>query len=559
MKKKRIYTVPLLVGVLVCSMIFQPLQVMATGEGVETGGEVQEETEPPIPESYYLPIESNDIAGWPAGPQIEAESAIVMEANTGAILYAKNIEAKQYPASITKMMTGLLGVEYGQPDKKMKLSEYAVFSIEPGSSHVGLQPGEKITMQQALYGLMLESGNDAANGIAEKVAGSVNAFVQMMNDRAAALGCTNTHFENAHGLHSENHYTCAKDMALISAEAFRNPTFVEIAGASHYEVPETNKVDEIRYWVNHHAMISKESRRYEGCLGGKTGYTSDALNTLVTCAEREGMKLVCVVLRVNGSDKALDETKALLDYGFDNFNMTETVNEDASMKRSDLLGLVPFGEGRKLRDAVLDEQVVQIEGKTEVVLPKGADAGQLERTISAGNVNYCFGGWQVGKTSISFTPVDYEIPEPEAPETEPQQAAAEIEKEMPETEEQDIWRNAVSSVKNACYTAAEWIYENDVFAALAVLVLILMLLPLLAIAYVRDRSSRKIRKARQREREERTKIEKEIDSKTVSEIEAELRANLERESTAAEKVEDDSLEQDSEDKEGNKNELGISD
>ena len=140
--------------------------------------------EPEIPESYYYPIESNAIPGWPQGPAIEAASAVVMDLDSGTFLYSKNMDAKQYPASITKIMTTLIALEKGNLDDVVTLSDYAVYSIEEGSSHIGLREGEKLTLRQLLYGVMLESANDGANGVAEHIAGTIRNFTDMMNEKA---------------------------------------------------------------------------------------------------------------------------------------------------------------------------------------------------------------------------------------------------------------------------------------------------------------------------------------------------------------------------------------
>lgn len=191
--------------------------------GEDTAEDSGEETEY-IPESYYWTVESNEISGWPGGPQIEAEAAVVMDADTGAFLYSKNMDRKEYPASITKIMTALVAIESGKLDSKIRFSENAVYNLEEGSSHVGIQVGEVLSMRRALYGLMLESANDVANGIAETVGGSTVAL-RSDEAKAAELGCVNTHFTNPHGLRNEEHYTCARDMALIIAAALKHPTF----------------------------------------------------------------------------------------------------------------------------------------------------------------------------------------------------------------------------------------------------------------------------------------------------------------------------------------------
>lgn len=287
----------------------------ASEEDGENGADIEAE----IPE---IPVESNEIDGWPQGPQVSAESAIVMEAQTGTILYAKNIDAAEYPASITKIMTVLLALENCSMDETVTFSENAVFSIERGSSHIARTTDEELTMEQCLYAIMLESANECANAVAEHIAGSTEAFADMMNQKAADLGCTNTHFVNPHGLHDPEHYTSAHDMALITQAALKYDKFREIAGTVRYTIPPTNKNENELMMNNHHCMIStyKTSKYLDSTVfAGKTGFTTDALNTLVTCAHRSEMDVICVILR-GPSGTAYPDTASLLDYVSNHFS-----------------------------------------------------------------------------------------------------------------------------------------------------------------------------------------------------------------------------------------------
>lgn len=280
-----------------------------------------EETESEETEPSQISIESNEIQNWPTGPSVSADSAIVMDASTGTILYSKNIDARQYPASITKIMTTLVALENSALDETVVFSQNAVFSIERNSSHIARTTDEELTMEQCLYAIMLESANECANAVAEHIAGSTEAFADMMNAKAAELGCTNTHFVNAHGLHDENHYTSARDMALITQAALKNDTFRQIVGTVKYTLPPTNKNDQELVMFNHHAMMTTHRTSLyldDTVFAGKTGYTTDALNTLVTCAARNDMDLICVLLR-GPSGTPYPDTEALLDYVTDNF------------------------------------------------------------------------------------------------------------------------------------------------------------------------------------------------------------------------------------------------
>ena len=183
-------------------------------------------------ERKNLEIQSNQIKGWPEGPAIGAEAAILIEADTGTILYSKNIYEHLYPASITKLMTGLLAYERLSMDDMVPFSATAVYSIEYGSASIGIDPGEAMTVEQSLYALFVASANEVAAGLAEKIAGSLDKFAEMMTIRARQLGCRNTHFTNSNGLFNEKHYTCAYDMAQIAREFFSHEELCTIANTS---------------------------------------------------------------------------------------------------------------------------------------------------------------------------------------------------------------------------------------------------------------------------------------------------------------------------------------
>jgi D-alanyl-D-alanine carboxypeptidase (penicillin-binding protein 5/6) len=258
---------------------------------------------------------------WPQGPNVHAEAAIVMEASTGLILYEKNIHETYYPASITKILSALLVIENSSLGDVITFSRDAIYNIERDSSHISIDVGEQLTVQQCLYGILLESANEATYGAAEFVAGSIPAFAEMMNEKAKSLGALNSNFVNPHGLPDDNHYTSAYDMALITREAMKNETFRKITGTRTYQIPPTNKQKDTRYLRNHHKFILKNDLSYEGTIGGKTGYTSKAKYTLVTVAKRGDLELICVIMKDDTSAHQYEDTAKLLDFGFDNFSV----------------------------------------------------------------------------------------------------------------------------------------------------------------------------------------------------------------------------------------------
>lgn len=264
-------------------------------------------------------IETNKIPGWPQGPDIFSETAVVMEESTGTVLYDKGMNEARYPASTTKILTTLLALEQKPLTDVVTFTETGVRDVFPGSSNIGMQLGEQLTMEQCLYAIMLKSANEVASQVAEYVGGTEAAFVEQMNQRAQAIGCTNTHFVNASGWHDDNHYSTAHDMALIAREAMKNPEFMKITGTMSYEIPPTNMNSETRTLSSHQALLFPGDYYYEGCLGGKTGDTDEGGSSLVTYAERNGIRLICVVMKSNGGGESAVDTISLLDYCYNNF------------------------------------------------------------------------------------------------------------------------------------------------------------------------------------------------------------------------------------------------
>lgn len=296
----------------------------ATGTNENADGELTEEElyEQQLQEIYDMPVQSNKIENWPKGPGTYGEAAIVMEARTGAILYAKNIDDKHFPASITKVLTALVAVENGEMTDPVKMSHDSVAFLQPGDSSIALKEGDEINLEQALYATLLASANEAAYTVAENVGINVGHdyewFIDQMNVRCKELGGMNSSFVNANGLHDENHYTTARDMALIGCEIFEHPEVFEIMQTRQYVIEESDTVEEHVFQQKHKMLLEGYQAYYEDAIGGKTGYTSDALSTLITMADNGEMELVCVVLRTYGRN-IYPDTTALFEYGFDNF------------------------------------------------------------------------------------------------------------------------------------------------------------------------------------------------------------------------------------------------
>ena len=367
MKKQFAATIRILVAFLLILAMF-PVRTLAVG-GSASRREVS---------LRYL-------SNWPGGPELNSRSAILIEMNSGEILFAKNEDEKRYPASITKVMTALLTIENCKMDEKVTFSHAAVTDLEEGGYNGYYKEGEELTVEQCLYGLLLESVNECGYALAEHIAGSVPAFAEMMNKRAEELGCTKTHFNNPHGLNDENHFTTAHDMAKIFWACLQNEKFYEIDSTLTYKIDPTEKNPEGFSMKMHHKMMQSGSDYYyEGVKAGKTGYTSIAKNTLLTYAEKDGVELLCVVMKGDGGGAVYSDTKALLNYGFKNFSMVDMTEN-----------VTNFVAGLNLGNSM----PVKVEGSSLFYLPNGVDSlvltlekkGAFDPDGTVGNLIFTFG------------------------------------------------------------------------------------------------------------------------------------------------------------------------
>lgn len=343
-----------------------------------------------LDKAYKIPTESNSWEGWVKGPGTYGEAAIVMEVSTGAILYAKSIDSKQFPASITKILTALVALENGEISSEVTFSHDSVAFLQPGDSSVGLKEGNVISLEQALYATLLASANEAAYAVGENVGKKAgydyNWFIEQMNAKVQQLGGVNSHFVNTNGLHDANHYTCARDMALIGRELFNHPEFFKIVQTLEYKIPASKTVEEHVFQQKHKMLRPEDSNYYKYAIGGKTGFTSDALSTLVTMAEKDGVQLVCVVLRTHGKNVYPDSTN-LLEYGFKNFSKID------------------------ITDQVRSEDVAEaMPGDNYVIIPKGAAFTDLDMELvpdteseDKATLNYTYHGNYVGSAYVKLS------------------------------------------------------------------------------------------------------------------------------------------------------------
>ena len=256
---------------------------------------------------------------YPEVPEIDGEAAVLIDVDTGAILYSKNPHQKMYPASITKIMTALLAVENLAMEDTFTFTQDILNVLPWDAAKYGYVAGEEVNIRDLIYVLLLRSANEVAIGLGIKIAGTEEQFANVMTNKAKEIGAVNTNFENATGLHDDNHYTTAYDMALIAMEAMENATLAEVWGNPSYIVNPTNvEPDVVRIWNRHNMLVSTQPAYYSYAKGGKTGYTDEAGRTLVTYASRDGRNLMCVVMK-SGTETVYDDTRRLFEFGFAEF------------------------------------------------------------------------------------------------------------------------------------------------------------------------------------------------------------------------------------------------
>ncbi len=345
-----------------------------------------------------------------AGPELKSTSAIMMQAGTNRIMYEKNADAKAYPASTTKIMTGLLAIENLAPETELTVSESAI-QIDRDGSNMGLLNGEVLTVEQLLYGLLVHSANDAANVLAEAVAGDISGFVDQMNTRAAELGMSHTHFVNAHGYHDDEHYTTARDLLTLAKAAMQNELFRRVVATATYTIPPTNKYPEERILSNNNSLINtaRDHRYlYKGAAGIKTGHTSKAGYCLVSYADRDGLGYYCVTLNapVDVANASFTDTIALLNHGFKDFTLKTVTNGSEIMATRDV------------KWAKADEQaILSAAAPLDVLLPVEYDAEKLTHEITVeenivapvhkgdilGRITYYYDGDELGSADLAVT------------------------------------------------------------------------------------------------------------------------------------------------------------
>lgn len=379
-----------------------------TGESTEIDGNVGNEDGSGTPDNSWENAINTDYVEGSATlavpPEIVGKAAILMDADTGAILYAKDAYNTMYPASITKIMTALLTIENCSQEDIVTYPAECINQLPYDASRYGVVAGEQVTVRDSLYMLLLRSANEVAIGLAMHVAGSEAAFGEMMTERAKQAGALNTQFTNASGLHQDTHYTTAYDMAMIAKDAIKNTTFAQVWGSPTYTISPTNKVSRTNtIWHTHQMLVNTRANYYSYAKAGKTGYTNAAGRTLITYASKNGMNLICVVMKSTTASICSD-TRALFEYGFDNFKKINAKDGEIRFGQASDSFFIKHKDLFEYSGALLEI------GSANVTIPSNADLSEVgyyleypeEGASNILNIKYYIGDNYLGKTSLTL-------------------------------------------------------------------------------------------------------------------------------------------------------------
>jgi D-alanyl-D-alanine carboxypeptidase len=314
---------------------------------------------------------------WPSDTGIQAEAGIVIDGDSGAVIFGQNIHVPYPPASITKILTALIVLENADLDDMVTFSKDSIYNVEEGSGNkLNVDTGDRLSVEDCLYSLLLHSCNQAANALAEHVAGSREEFVRRMNDRIKELGCTSSHFDNPSGLNGDSQYVTAYDMALIAKAAYGNKKLVEISSAISHNIPPTANNPEGLTIYNEHRLVKTTDPKSEfycpPAVAGKTGYLIKAGNTVVTYGEQDGKRLISVILKGSPKQYFIDG-KTLLEFGFSRFeNFPVTGNESGYTS-----GEAPV----EINGTSCKPSELELEPGRVITLPKGAEFSQADKTL----------------------------------------------------------------------------------------------------------------------------------------------------------------------------------
>ena len=328
--------------------------------------------------------------------EIDAKAALVVENNSGKIIYEDEAKEQNYPASVTKILTAIIVLENCKLDDTATVSSSAISKVPEGYVVAPLFVGEKMKINDLLYALMLKSANDAAYVLAEHVGGSIDGFSDLMNKKAKEIGCENTHFVNPNGIHNEEHYTTAYDMYLISKYAMQNEEFRKIVSTYQYTLPVTNKYsNKDRVMKNTNDFVNPNSKYYNEDVNGiKTGTTLQAGNCLITSATKEGLDIITVILGAKTSDSKFSETKKMIDYTFDNYkysklhkkeDIIKNIKVEKATKETEDLNLIIDTDIEVLHNTKIDldeiKPEIKLNDKIEAPIIKGQELGTVKYTV----------------------------------------------------------------------------------------------------------------------------------------------------------------------------------
>lgn len=315
--KTKIFAI-MIILITIINIYCAPLTAQATNQAqATTQNQLTDTTQTTVPEPNF---------------KIYSEAAILIDSNTGKVLYGKNEHQKQYPASTTKIITAILAIENCKLTDRISASYDAVMSIPSGYANAGIQPGEEFTVKDLLNMFLIHSANEIGNIFAEHISGSIEDFALLMNQKAAELGCQNTHFTNPSGIHDPEHYSTAYDMALIARHCMKNDTFRSIVSTLKYSVEATDKTEK-RYFRNTNDLIDPSSKYYyESAIGMKTGFTSQAKNCLIGASLKDNLELITVALGAEAADDGRSgryvDTLNLFDYGYANYKTQQIATKN---------------------------------------------------------------------------------------------------------------------------------------------------------------------------------------------------------------------------------------
>lgn len=423
MKKRRFLCLILLLSMLLT------LSAFAT-ESETSEVPTVEETTPTTENDFLTPPPPLREFNYPTDFTIDAGAYALIELKSNTIIYSKELDMKRYPASLTKIMTCMLAIEYGNMQDILTVSATALDNLSEFGSSAGLVEGEEISLENMLYCIMLWSANEGCNVIGEYISQDVASFVDLMNETAKALGMENTHFANTHGLHNENHYTTVRDMTILTRWAWQNETFRRFATATTYEVPATNKSPaRVLHTTNYLTATDVDSRYYYSLASGiKTGFTTPAGGCLVSTATDGDAEYLSIVMGCdlisNAEDMRFIETKRLFRHAFDTYSFVQVLTNSTMLGQPE----VKNAAGR-------DNVVVHAKDDAIVLLPKEFDPqdiivklryqGELTAPLQAGDtvgsVSVVYQGVELAVSDL-VTLTDVEAPNFSAEETPGQDA-----------------------------------------------------------------------------------------------------------------------------------------